>query len=105
VLGPAEALKACVVFMHEFLDDMNARPVFLHPQLVCDGGAVVEFGRLFSSELARSRLAVRAPRKLAMARDANENGHHFDFDRYRSLREVWNDIQRIRRCGETVLHG
>jgi hypothetical protein len=39
--------KACPVFMHEYSNDESARPVFLHPQLVCDGGAVVEFGRLF----------------------------------------------------------
>jgi hypothetical protein len=39
--------KACPLFMHEYSDEMNARPVFLHPQLICDGGAVVEFGKLF----------------------------------------------------------
>jgi hypothetical protein len=39
--------KACPTIMHEFSDDPAARAVYLHPQLVCDTGAVVEFGRLF----------------------------------------------------------
>ena len=39
--------KACPVFMHDYSDEVAARPVFLHPQLICDGGAVVEFGKLF----------------------------------------------------------
>jgi len=31
----------CPTVMHEFSDDPKARPVYLHPQLVCDTGAVV----------------------------------------------------------------
>ena len=51
--------KACPVFMHEYSEDVSARPVFLHPQLVCDGGAVVEFGKLFLANWQfRPRLAV-----------------------------------------------
>jgi hypothetical protein len=39
--------KACPLFMHEYSDDENARPVFLHPQVLCDSAAVVEFGKLY----------------------------------------------------------
>jgi hypothetical protein len=39
--------KACPVFMHEFSGELSARPLYLHPQLLCDGKAVVEFGKLY----------------------------------------------------------
>jgi hypothetical protein len=39
--------KACPIVMHEYSDEVSARPVFLHPQLVNDSAAVVEFGKLF----------------------------------------------------------
>lgn len=35
------------VFMHEYSPDENARPVVLHPQVICDGMTVVEFGNKF----------------------------------------------------------
>ena len=39
--------KACPLFMHEFSGEPGARPLYLHPQLLCDGRAVVEFGKLY----------------------------------------------------------
>jgi hypothetical protein len=39
--------KACPIFMHEYSDEVSARPVFLHPQIVNDSAAVIEFGKLF----------------------------------------------------------
>lgn len=35
------------VFMHEYSPEEKARPVYLHPQIICDGMTVVEFGGKF----------------------------------------------------------
>ena len=37
----------CFFFMHEYSPDENARPVYLHPQVLIDGMTVVEFGNKF----------------------------------------------------------
>lgn len=37
----------CFVFMHEYSPEDNARPVYIHPQILCDGMTVTEFGRVF----------------------------------------------------------
>jgi len=39
--------KPSFVFMHEYSLDQSARPVILHPQVLCDGMTVVEFGNKF----------------------------------------------------------
>lgn len=36
--------RPCLTFLHAFSDEEASRPVYLHPQLLCDSKAVVEFG-------------------------------------------------------------
>jgi len=38
---------ACPTFLHEYSIGADARPVFMHPQLICDAMTVVDFGRRF----------------------------------------------------------
>ena len=38
---------ACPVFLHAFSGEENSRPVYLHPQLICDSRTILEFGPLF----------------------------------------------------------
>jgi hypothetical protein len=52
--------KACPTFMHEFTDEVSDRPVFLHPQIINDSAAVVEFGKLFLNHWhERTAIAAR----------------------------------------------
>lgn len=39
--------RAYPVFLHEFSADERAKPVYLHPQLLCDSATVVDFGQRF----------------------------------------------------------
>lgn len=39
--------QPCYAFLHSFGDSPNDRPVALHPQLICDGKLVLEFGEMF----------------------------------------------------------
>lgn len=39
--------SACPMFLHEAVAGGNLRPVYLHPQMICDGMTVVAFGQLF----------------------------------------------------------
>lgn len=39
--------KPCFTFLHAFTEEAPPRPTLLHPQLICDGLALVEFGKLF----------------------------------------------------------
>jgi len=39
--------KPGFTFVHAYTEEAPARHVYLHPQLICDGLAVVEFGELF----------------------------------------------------------
>lgn len=36
--------RPCLTFLHAFSKEEASRPVYLHPQLLCDSKAVVEFG-------------------------------------------------------------
>ncbi|MEQ1936576.1 MAG: hypothetical protein ABL962_22215, partial [Fimbriimonadaceae bacterium] len=38
---------ACPMFLHSYSDDFSSRPVYLHPQMLCDIKTVLEFGPLF----------------------------------------------------------
>lgn len=37
----------CLTFLHAYTEDTPPQPLILHPQVLSDGKAVVEFGRLF----------------------------------------------------------
>jgi len=37
----------CAFFLHEFSGNTTPRPIYLHPQVLCDGKGVIEFGELF----------------------------------------------------------
>jgi hypothetical protein len=39
--------SACALFLHEAVVGGDSRPVYLHPQMICDGMTVVDFGRRF----------------------------------------------------------
>lgn len=39
--------RACPMFLHEFGEDEERRPVLLHPQVLCDAATVVDCGRRF----------------------------------------------------------
>lgn len=39
--------RPCFRFLHAFTEEAPPRPILLHPQLVCDAMAIVEFGELF----------------------------------------------------------
>jgi hypothetical protein len=39
--------RPCFMFLHEFSADEDAKPVVLHPQVICDGKTVVDFGKRF----------------------------------------------------------
>jgi hypothetical protein len=43
----AELGRPSFVFLHAFSEDDPPRPILLHPQLLCDAGAIVEFGTIF----------------------------------------------------------
>ena len=43
--------RPCVVFLHSNSDDEELRPVYLHPQILCDAMTIVEFGGLFFENL------------------------------------------------------
>lgn len=37
----------CMAFLHSYSEDEALKPILLHPQLICDAMAVVEFGNLY----------------------------------------------------------
>lgn len=39
--------RAYPVFLHAFSEGADARPIHLHPQLICDVKTILEFGPLF----------------------------------------------------------
>jgi hypothetical protein len=39
--------KPCFIFLHAYEEDTPPKPLILHPQLLCDGKGIVEFGELF----------------------------------------------------------
>ncbi|MFH1022337.1 MAG: hypothetical protein V1809_03005 [Planctomycetota bacterium] len=39
--------SACLVFLHSFSDDARPRPIYLHPQMLCDAKTVLEFCLLY----------------------------------------------------------
>ena len=39
--------SACPMFLHSYTDDGRARPVYLHPQMLCDAKTVLEFCGLY----------------------------------------------------------
>ena len=43
----AELGVPCLYFLHAYTEDTEPSPLYLHPQLLADGSAVVEFGNLF----------------------------------------------------------
>jgi hypothetical protein len=47
----------CMAFLHSYSTDDDPRPILLHPQLICDAMAVVEFGNLYFENWARARRA------------------------------------------------
>lgn len=46
--------KACPMFLHEVVAGGDTRPMLLHPQVVCDGMTVVDFGKRFYAEWHQS---------------------------------------------------
>lgn len=41
---------ACPMFIHSYSDEGGGRPLYLHPQMICDIKTVIEFCRLFFSQ-------------------------------------------------------
>ena len=48
-IGDEQALLGgpCLLFLHSLSEYKDARPIYFHPQLMCDAGTVLEFGELF----------------------------------------------------------
>ena len=39
--------RSCPLFLHEFSDDEQSKPLYLHPQMLSDGMTVAEFGKRY----------------------------------------------------------
>lgn len=52
--------SACPMFVHSFGDEAGGKPIYLHPQMICDGKTVVEFCDLYFTHWHESnKIGVR----------------------------------------------